>query len=34
MKLNEVETSIKKPTSLIFYVVTLELDIQKQEKKQ
>jgi len=34
IKLNKVETSVKKLASLIFYVVTLERDVQKQQKKQ
>jgi len=33
IELNEVETSIKKPASLIMYVVTLENDVQEQGKK-
>jgi len=31
-ELGEVETSIRKPASLIFYVFTIENDDQKQEK--
>ena len=34
IELNEVEASIKKPASLILYVFTSEIDVQKQEKKQ
>jgi len=34
IELNEVETSVKKPPSLILFVVTLENDVQRQKKKQ
>jgi len=34
IELNEVETSVEKPASVILYVVTLKNDVQKQEKKQ